>query len=284
MTIMLPRSDCNLQCDRGSFFSARQLFSHGVSLHMIGSRFSVTRYRWFTLICLLFAIGAVGDELSKPSKYAPLADVLGQLEMYVKQIESDLELESDYGPDEQDRVLKSANTVIALAQVLGNHDEDSPRKKGAAGMITAARDVSRQAGDYAMAKSAAGKLREALSVETGEEVSWEPVADLQELMKQIPIVNNRLRNGVNGSRFARLIDQNAGHAATLAAMAHVSMFDTDYCIDEEGEALWRTICAEMRDAAAATATAVRQKDQEAAQVGLARLVETCDRCHHAFRD
>lgn len=251
---------------------------------MNGSRSLVTRIRWFVLCGVLFAIGAAGDDMSKPSAYAPLADVLGQLEMYVKQIESDLEVEADYGPDEQDRVVKSANTLIALAQVLGNHDEDSPRKKGAGALIAAARSVSRQAKEHAMAKSAAEELRQALSAETGDDVSWEPVADLQELMKQVPIVNNRLRNGVNGSRFARLVDQNAGHAATLAAMAHVSMFDTDYCIDEEGEALWRAICAEMRDAAASTATAVRQKDQEAAKAGLVRLVETCDRCHHAFRD
>lgn len=247
-------------------------------------RLTSNKLRWIIILGVTAALGSGTETMPRPSAYAPLEDVLGQVEMYLKQIESDLEEETEYAEDEQDRVAKSANTLIALAQVLGNHDEASARKKSARELVTAAREVARNTKDFATAKSASVRLRAALSAESGEEVSWEPVADLQELMKQVPIVNNRLRSGVNGSRFSRLIDQNAGHAATLAAIAQASLFDTDYCIDEKGEALWKEICAEMRDAAAATGIAVRRKDQAAAKEGLARLVETCDRCHHAFRD
>jgi hypothetical protein len=240
--------------------------------------------RYIMLLAVVVALGAGGDPMVRPSSYAPLEDVLSQIELYVKQVESDLEQEADYGGDEQDRVVKSANTLIALAQLLANHDEESPRKQSAAAVVSAAKRVARNAEDFQQAKEAARQLRQSLESQEGGNVAWEPIADLQELMKQVPIVNNRLRLGVTGSRFARLTNQTAGHATTLAAMAQASLFDTDYCLDEEGEMLWRQICADMRDAAAATAVAVRRQDQAAAREGLARLVETCDRCHHAFRD
>ena len=62
------------------------------------------------------------------------------------------------------------------------------------------------------------------------------------------------------------------------------MFYNDYCIDEEDEAKWAQICVDMRDAAAQVQVAVRRKDKDTAVAGLAKLVETCDACHHAFRD
>jgi len=239
---------------------------------------------WLILLVVLVSLGAGTETMPRPSAYAPLDDVLGQIELYVNHIETDLEDEAEYTEYHQDRIAKSANTLLALAQVLANHDDESPRKAMAGKLVTAAREVTRNTREFAATRDASVQLRAALQSESDEKVSWDPVADLPELMKQVPVVNNRLRSGVNGSRFSRLLDQNAGHAATLAAIAQASLFDTNYCIDEEGEALWKEICAEMRDAAAATGAAVRRKDQEAAQAGLARLVETCDRCHHAFRD
>ena len=117
-----------------------------------------------------------------------------------------------------------------------------------------------------------------------KEIVWEPIADLSQLMKQVPIVNNKLRRGVNGRRFRRSRDATAGHAATLAALAQASLLDTTYCSDEDDEKKWQEICAEMRDAAYSVNQYVRKGDQAAAKKGLARLVETCDACHHSFRD
>ena len=103
-------------------------------------------------------------------------------------------------------------------------------------------------------------------------------------MRQVPINNNSLRRGVGGRRFKRSIERNAGYAATLAAIAQASMIDTMYCADEQDEAAWIQICAEMRDSAAEVNAAVRQNDQPRAKTALVGLVKTCDKCHDVFRD
>ena len=137
------------------------------------------------------------------------------------------------------------------------------------------------------AKEAYEKLTAALKAKPkGEELSWdEPVADLALLMQQVPIVNDALRRGVNDKRrFKRNAEKTAARAVTLAAIAHASMMDTTYCGDEEDEKAWQEICANMRDACADVYKALMKKDQAKAKEGNARVVETCDACHHKFRD
>ena len=116
-------------------------------------------------------------------------------------------------------------------------------------------------------------------------MTWdEPVADLAMLMQQVPIVNASLRKGVNGRRFSRDAKRSAGRAVTLAVIAQASMMDTTYCGDEEDEKAWKKICADMRDACAEVYKAMLDKDQKRAKAANAKVVETCDACHHKFRD
>jgi hypothetical protein len=239
------------------------------------------------LLVIALTIPLVADEKAsnaKPSSYAPANDVAAQLESYVKQIEADLADQSEYGDDQKSRVAKDANTLIVLAQVLGNHDGDHPLKKSAAGIVAAGRELADNVDDYASAKASLESLKKSFQSPVAGEVKWEPVAELGQLMKQVPIVNNKLRSGVTGRRFDRMIDQNAGHAASLAAIAQASQFDTAYCSSKEEESTWVKICLDMRNAASEVATAVRKKDQSAAKTGLEKLVKTCDDCHHSFRD
>ena len=81
-----------------------------------------------------------------------------------------------------------------------------------------------------------------------------------------------------------MIDHCAGEATTLAAIAQVSMSMKDYCEDEAAHVKWAQICADMRNAATEVRLAVRSKDLPKATAGLAKIVETCDDCHHVFRD
>lgn len=238
----------------------------------------------FASIGLISLLLAADAPEKKPSSYAPVEDVVGQIENYLKQLGNDLAAEADYGEDQQSRVAKDANTVVVLAQVLGNHDQEHARKKSAGAVFTASRELADSVESYADAKEAYTKLQAAWEGSGEAAVSWDPAANLQQLMKQVPIVNNKLRSGVTGRRFDRTIEQNAGLATTLAAIAQASMHDTDYCSGKDEEARWAKICAEMRDAAAAVQTSVRQKDQPAATAALERLVKSCDDCHHDFRD
>lgn len=217
------------------------------------------------------------------ARFAPLGDLQSQLDHYLTQLQSDLSDEQQYDEVRQSRVAKDSNTVIVLAQALGRHPEDSPEKKASLAMVLAALELASQVDDFQGAREALDALKAARQT-TGEPAAFAPVADLAELMKQVPVVNNSLRAGVNSRRFERSAKRSTGYAATLAAIAHASSLDTGYCVDEEDEQLWEEICLKMRDATADVLAAVQENDQPKAQAALAVVVETCDECHHRFRD
>ena len=244
------------------------------------------RYLLSTAVFACFAqCLAVEFESSPPSSYAPIGDIDNQFEYFIKRLEKNLDDVSDYGKDRQENVEKDASTLAVLALVLAHHDSDGESKNNAGDMLTVAQTLVGSVASHAEAKAAFDKLRSTQSaVGSGEPVEWKPVANLSVLMQQVPIVNNSLRRGVRSRRFKRSIDRTAGLAATLAALAEISALDTTYCVDDEDTRVWREICAEMRDAAARVNRAVRNTDQQAAQKGLDLLVETCDKCHHRFRD
>lgn len=248
------------------------------------SRVNLRAILWASPLLLLPLVIADESGAPKPSQYAPIQDIVAQIESYLQQIDADLAAEADYGDDQKSRITKDANTLIVLAQILATHDEAHDRKKSAAPLFSASQALATSTEKFSDAKSALEKVNAAWKSDAGGELKPEPAANLQQLMKQVPIVNNKLRSGVTGRRFDRTIDQNAGLATTLAAIAQASSRDTDYCTGKDEEARWAKICAEMRDAAASINAAVRKKDQKGATAGLERLVKTCDDCHHDFRD
>lgn len=219
---------------------------------------------------------------SKPSKYAPAKDLLAQVDSFVKKIEFDLEDGTNFNEDQAARIENNANTLAALALVLGMHDEPNPLKGAAPSIVAASQKLADQSEDHAKASAALAQLKKAIEGGKGGKLEWKPVADVAQLMKQVPIVNNSLRRGVEGRRFSRVADRNAGYAATLAAIAQASAADTSYCADKEDEAQWKKFCAELRDAAAKVNAQVRKGNQEAAVQGLGRIAKSCDACHHAF--
>lgn len=248
---------------------------------------AIQRISWSWPLVLVFGLSLVAAKeagSSKPSQYAPVKDLIAQIEAYLQQIGTDLAAEGDYGDEQKARVVKDANTLVVLAQVLANHDEAHARQSSAAALFSASQSLASDYEDFNAAKTAFEKVRTAWQSGNGKAVPWEPSASLTELMKQVPIVNNKLRSGVTGRRFDRTIEPNAGFAATLAAISQASMIDMNYCSGKDEEARWAKICADMRDASATVGAAVRQKDQKGATAALARLAKTCDDCHADFKD
>lgn len=247
--------------------------------------------RLFFSIALCFCLAAVANtEDAKPAKtssFAPLKPTMAQLDYFMSKIGKDLATEDEYGDAEQKRVGLDASTVVVLGMTLGTHDEKNPLKASAGKIASLAAELAENADD----REAATKVYESLKTtikekSESEEAAWdEPIADLAMLMQQVPIVNDGLRRGVNDKRrFARNAQRVAPKAVTLAAIAHASMLDTNYCSDEEDEKAWKAICIDMRDACADVYAALMAKDQKKAKEGNARVVESCDACHHKFRD
>src|SRR5688572_10724140 len=102
------------------------------------------RPRWLLIsaLAILPLIMAADTASKKPSQYAPIKDVVAQVDAFLQQMGSDLASEADYGDDQKSRVVKDANTVVVLAQVLANHDEEHPRKKSASALFEAAKSLS----------------------------------------------------------------------------------------------------------------------------------------------
>ena len=251
------------------------------------------RKRCRVFVLLVSCVGVVfaawaraeGPEGKKPSSYAPAKDLRGQVDAFVQKIAEDLANEADYGDDQKSRVTKDAHTLAVLALVLGMHDEVNELKPSAAAVVKAAGKLAAASGDFKQATAALAELKRAIAGAEGvEKLEWKPVADLSQLMKQVPIVNNNLRRTVTGKRFKQSLEVSAGQAATLAALAQASSFDTTYCNGKDAEAKWARLCGEMRDDAAEVQAAIRKGDQDAAKAGLDKLAKTCDACHHVFRD
>lgn len=248
------------------------------------------RQQWFVVVVGLLTLAMASraftaDEAeTKPSTYAASKDLVAQVNFYLEKLGADLEDASAYGDEQQERVLKDANTLIVLGTALGLHDEEHDLKAGAASLSAAAKDLAKNAKDHAKASEALKKAQAALEAKSdGGKVSWEG-ADLAQLMKQVPIVNNSLRQGVTGQRFARLKEKTAQTAATLAAIAEASAHDTSFVVEDADTATWVKISRDMRDSSAKIAKLVRAGDQAAATKELDVLVKTCDDCHHKFRD
>ena len=221
-----------------------------------------------------------------PSSFAPAADLEKQVTYFVERLGKQLTDEADYGEGRQANVERDASTLAVILVVLANHDEPVAMKASLSALLQAVQKLAASSGSFSEASAELENVKELLAVEgVSNLVEWlASGTDLAVLMKQVPIVNNSLRRGVTGRRFKRSAERSAGLAATLAALAHVSAFDTAYCASEEDEKLWYQICDDMRDSAGRVNQAVRNLDQKAAKKALGQVVESCDRCHEQFRD
>ncbi len=224
---------------------------------------------------------------ARPSHYAPVKALVAYIERLAGRIESDLADREEYAEEHQERVAMRANALLAAAIVLGNHDTTHPLKSQAKQMIQLAEKLAESADDFDSAQKTLRQLQEVLAKSGGSHAAdgpgWESSADIAELMKAVPIVNNSLRKGVTSRRFKRTARRTAMYAAGLAAIAQVSSLDDSYCDDEAATAKWKKLCFEMRDAAADAGRAVAQGDQEGARRAVERIVKTCDACHEDFR-
>ncbi len=220
----------------------------------------------------------------KPSSYAPAKDLEYQVSIFLNRIKEDLEDEAQYDTHAK-RVVKDANTIAVVALVLGKHDDENSLKQPAAEVIKAATQLANKAERLEEAKAAYEELVAALQAPGGGgELPWKSVGNIQEIMLQVPLLNTSLRGAVRSKGFSSTADKAAALAATLAAIAHVSMFDETYCGDDADREEWVELCALMRDAAKDVLDAVRRGEQDAATEALKPLVRTCDDCHEQFKD
>jgi len=186
--------------------------------------------------------------------------------------------------DSEGKIAKEANTLVLIALALGLHDTDNKHKASAAALMKAAQELA-AAKDYASAKKAVEAVKaaaEGKGAAAPAALKWEKVAALPELMKQVPMVNTKMKRYLKGSRFKSNAKDTAGFSAVLAVVAQGSMADTSEAKSEEQVKQWYGFCAQMRDAASELNKAIRAGDQSAADAAMKKLTQSCDDCHAVF--
>ncbi len=264
--------------------------------------------RWLAWVCVAAAAGSLGrvaiagpPAAPKVSTFAPAKDVAAQIGVYLTRLEEAVADEEAY-KDAETRIAKDANTVILLALAAGLHDEENSYKAAASGLLKAAQELAKAAvvkeqapgtqpsaeevaKRYAAVKAAVAEVKKAAESKGGDasKLKWTKAAALPELMKQVPLINNRLKRNLRGERFKTRAKENAGDAAVLAVIAQGSMADTSEAKNPEDVKKWYDFCVQMRDAAGALNKAVRDGKQPAADKAAAALSQNCEDCHAVFK-
>ena len=155
-------------------------------------------------VALVFAArgAAAADPPAAPklSTFAPASDLVRQTDYYLGRLEESLDSEKQYQED-QEKVSKDGNTLILIALALGLDDGHNKYKAAAPGLMKAGEEAAK-ATTYAAAKAALADARKAIASPPagGRALSWDQAsASLPELMKQVPLINARLKRNLRTS-------------------------------------------------------------------------------------
>lgn len=228
---------------------------------------------------LIVGNAAKAEEAPKVSTFAPAEDLVGQVEEYVKELDSALASESEFKAS-QEIIGKQANTLAVLALTLGLHDTDNKYKASAGALIKAAQDLA-AAKDFEAAKKTLAAVKSASG--GAAPTKWEKTAVLDQLMKQVPSVHNKLKKNTKGSKFKSSGKASAGQSAVLAAIAQASIVDTSECKGDAQVKQWCDFCVKMRQASAEVNAAVHAKDAKTAEKAMEKLNQSCEDCHAVFK-
>lgn len=222
------------------------------------------------------AAAAAAD--AKPSEYAPAKVAGEQLAAYVDAMEGYLKDKDEFA-EAMPRITRDANTVIALALVLGLHDEANEYKAAAPAIIKAAKVAAKEA-DYATVAKNVAALKAALKSTADDKLSWDvPVASMKQMMVQVPLLDSKLKSAFR--RFDKK-DVMAGQAVTIAVLCQASMANVAETEAPAESAKWVAACKVTRDDAAALYAAIAAGNKAAAQAAYDEMAKSCDICHETF--
>lgn len=246
-------------------------------------KWTTTGWNWLAVVMAVVVVLAGASlataEAPKVSTFAPAEDLVGQVDYYLGRVEEAVATEADY-KDAEGKITRDANTLVLIALALGLHDTDNKYKAAAPAMVKAAQQIA-AAKDYASAKSAVADLKKATEGGAAAgELKWDKVASLEALMKQVPMINTKLKRNLR--RFASKAKESAGDTATLAVIAQGSIANADETDKPTEVKKWHDFCVQMRDAAAAMNAAIHAGDEDAAKKQMKAMTQSCDDCHAVF--
>jgi hypothetical protein len=248
---------------------------------------------------LLVSSAVHAADAPKVSTFAPAEDLANQVGQYIKAMKSVVADEQEY-KDSEGKVVRDASTLAVIALAIGLHDQDSKYKSNAAALLKAAQDVAATK-DFESAKKAVDALEAVATKEGtgGGDLKWEKVAPLPELMKQVPMVHNKLKLNVKAESLKKIakalaegngkaaaekkLKDWAGYSAVIAAIAQGTIADTSATKNADQVKLWQQFSRAMRDDAGAVNAAIHKVDPTAATNAMKKLNQSCEDCHKVFK-
>ena len=108
------------------------------------------------------------------------------------------------------------------------------------------------------------------------------MASLQQLMKQVPQINTKLKRNVRKLKSKSSAEKAAGYSAVIAVIAQGSLPNTQEAKTPQQVAQWYAFSAELRDAAAAVNQGIHAGDSTSTTSAMSRLTKSCNDCHDVF--
>lgn len=244
--------------------------------------------KWLGLVVVGTMLGtavALADPPASPpvSKFAPIDDLAGQIELYAKEIDAALVTPAEYDEVKQTKVKKQAHAITVLALCLGMHDEDHPLKSAAPALIETSQKLAKSSENADEAVAAGEALKQSLTAGPASgELAWKRIASQGQLMKQVNTLHSRLKRSVTPTRFKRTAKEAGGDAAVLAAIGQAILFDTHEVKNEADLPQWYELSAQFRDLAGELNAACRAEDQAQAAELVKKLEKSCADCHKVF--
>ncbi len=200
-----------------------------------------------------------------------------QADKYLESLKNTVASKEEYD-DSEGKVGRESNTLAVITLALGLHDRDNKYKDKAPDLIKAAQDVAATK-DYAAAKKGVAALEEVAAADgrAGGKLKWEKVAALPDLMKQVPMVNTKLKLCLSKTNFKKKAKDSAGYTAVIAAIAQAAIADTSATKDADQVKLWQKFSKAMRDHAGAANAAIHKGDAAATDKAMKQLNQSLRR-------
>ncbi|MGO8688172.1 MAG: hypothetical protein ACLQLG_00925 [Thermoguttaceae bacterium] len=211
----------------------------------------------------------------------PAEDLVRQADKYVAAIVENVATEDAYNDSKED-LARQANTLVVIVWALGQYDRNGKYQDlepilAAAGDLAAAKDYHSASGAAGRLKTAIGRMPEAPVTPPAT-----PPASLAQLMKEVPIINTKLKRDIRDERLKARAKETAGYSAVLAAIGQGSDGSKEAAKTPEQVAQWHKFCLELRDAAVAANRGIHAGDPQATATAMAKLAASCDDCHAVF--
>jgi hypothetical protein len=228
----------------------------------------------------------VGDENTPPkiSTFASADDLAAELKIFVADLEKAVATQAEYNDQPAGRFERDGNTVTLLAIALGLHDQDSPFKPYAKAIAAAARKVAR-AKNYDPTAKAVAALKAAADgkVEGGDQLKWEKVASLNDLMtNQVPSINNRLKTSLKHFKQEGRAAAASANAATMALIAQNAKLYLDETQKPTETKKWQEFTDQLLAASEELAAKAHAGSEPEAKAAFDKMDKSCHACHAVF--